>query len=102
MSDQSIPNGAAAALLGETSRIKWSELARFFAAGKTLRLAPELDLVATAAALAEDNKAVVASLLEAGNLAPVSDHEATAWIKDDALVWAVVVAPWVLVQMRDA
>ena len=28
----------------------------------------------------------------------VSDTQALAWYEDDALLWAVVAAPWVLVQ----
>jgi len=34
----------------------------------------------------------------AGKLGKVTDEQATAWVDTDALLWAVVVSPWVLVQ----
>ena len=34
----------------------------------------------------------------AGKVARVSDEQAREWAETDALVWAVVVSPWVLVQ----
>jgi hypothetical protein len=33
-----------------------------------------------------------------GKFGKVTDEQAAAWIETDALVWAVVVSPWVLVQ----
>ena len=35
---------------------------------------------------------------ESGKLAGASDDQAKRWIASDALLWAVVIKPWVLVQ----
>ena len=82
----------------ETARIPWRELQRFFAAGKVLRVAAGLDLVEVACALEQDDVARVEDWTRAAALRPVSDAEARQWIASDALLWAVVVKPWVLVQ----
>ncbi|MGB9094307.1 MAG: DUF2288 family protein, partial [Gallionella sp.] len=31
----------------------------------------------------------------------VSDEQAAVWYRDDAVLWAVVVSPWVLVQQAN-
>ena len=87
-----------AKILCETARIPWRELQRFFAAGKVFWVAPELDLVDIATALQQDDLQRVQALTENGQLAPASDEQAKAWIGDDAVLWAVVIKPWVLVQ----
>jgi hypothetical protein len=33
-------------------------------------------------------------------ISPVSDSQARDWIKQDIILWSVVVKPWVLVQSR--
>lgn len=82
----------------ETARIAWKELERFFAQGKTVWVAPGEDLVETARLIAEDNAPAVQSLIASGAVGRVSDAQAAAWVESSAEVWAVVVAPWVLVQ----
>ncbi len=82
----------------ETSKIAWSELQRFFAAGKAIFVAVDLDLIEVALQIANDNSAIVKQWMEQGKVAPVSDDQARYWFDSDATVWAVVVKPWVLVQ----
>ena len=82
----------------ETARVRWSELARHFAGGRLLRVAPRLDLVAVAAAVAEDDAEQVNGWVTLGDVAPVTDLEAQTWQAADAVLWAVVVKPFVLVQ----
>lgn len=82
----------------ETARIPWRELQRFFASGATIAVDPALDLLEVAGQLAGDEAGRVARWLEQGRLCRVSDEQALAWLEADATVWAVVVAPWVLVQ----
>jgi len=65
-----------------------------------LIVSDQLDLIEVAAALAEDNKEAVTQWLEEGRLAKVSDEQARLWLEVDASLWAVVVRPWILVQMR--
>ena len=82
----------------ETSKIAWSELQRFFAAGKAIHVAVDLDLVEVALQLTNDNSTLVAEWMHNGKISAVSDQQARHWYDTDASVWAVVVKPWVLVQ----
>jgi hypothetical protein len=82
----------------ETAQIAWKELQRFFAGGAALMVAADLDLVEVAFQMSEDNAAQIRRWVEAGKLGKVADAQAAAWFESDALVWAVVVSPWVLVQ----
>ncbi len=85
----------------ETARIAFRELQRFFAAGKLMLVAPDLDLVETALAVQQDDVKRIESLVAEQRIARVSDDQARAWIDADAELWAVVVKPWVLVQPID-
>jgi hypothetical protein len=89
-----------AKLLGETAEIRWRELEPFFARGALLWAEGSLDLVAVAQALAEDDKGRVAAWLAEGTLARLEAPRAEDLQRRDPLLWAVVVAPWVLVQER--
>lgn len=82
----------------ETSQIPWKELQRFFASGSALVVSEDLDLVEVAFQMSEDNAAQIRQWMEAGKFGKVSDAQAAAWYEADALMWAVVVSPWVLVQ----
>lgn len=82
----------------ETARIPWKALQGFFAAGDVLAAAPGLDLVEVAVQMSRDNRAQVQRWLDDGSLAPVGDAQALAWYEADAVVWAVVVKPFVVVQ----
>ena len=77
----------------ETSKIAWTELQRFFASGKAIAIAPDLDLVDVALQISNDNSEQVKTWMSTGKLAPVSDDQAKYWIETDATVWAVVVKP---------
>ena len=83
---------------GETGKLEWTELQRHFARGVVLRLAAGHDLVEIAAAMARDDKTRVAAWLETGVLARADVEDAQRWEQTRPLFWAVVVAPWVLVQ----
>jgi len=83
----------------ETSRIAWKELQRFFASGAAISVSNELDLVEVALQIYEDNKAQIEQWLVSGQIGKVSDEHARAWYEADAEMWAVVVSPYVLVQV---
>ena len=87
-----------AKIIGETAKIPWLELQRFFAAGKVFWVDGELDLVEVAAAMQHDDVTRVGEWTSSGRLAPVSDDQARTWVSADQLLWAVTVKPWVLVQ----
>ena len=90
-----------AKIVSETAKIPWLELQRFFAAGKVMRVAPELDLVDVVFALQEDDFEQVKTWTEALQVVPVSDDQAKDWVETNATLWAAVVKPWVLVQTID-
>ena len=83
----------------ETAQIPWRELQRYFAGGLAVDVAADLDLVDVAFQFARDNKVQVEQWLAAGKVAKVNDQQAKAWYEDDVRVWAVVVKPWILVQL---
>ena len=85
-------------LIAETAKIEWKELERFYAQGKVLHISDDSDLVAVAAAFAEDDIEKVKELQIQNKFSAVSDEQAKQWYEDDALVWAVTVAPFILVQ----
>ncbi|GAB0147917.1 DUF2288 domain-containing protein [Marichromatium sp. PS1] len=82
----------------ETARAPWSSLQRFFAQGKVIRVAVGLDLIETALRIARDDTAALGAAIEAGEVGPIPDAEARDWFARDTEVWALVIAPWVLVQ----
>lgn len=89
-----------AKLLSETAAISWQELQPSFARGALLRVAPDADLVGAALAVAEDDRDRVAQWMASGQLGRLEVEHAQDWLERDPQLWAVVVAPWVLVQER--
>lgn len=89
-------------LLGETAQVKWSELAPLHLRGALLHIAGDLDLVSVAEAVAGDDARQVAAWASSGLLERMPAAMATTYEASDASLWAVVVAPWVLVQKRHA
>ena len=85
----------------ETGRIPFRELQRFFAAGRVLHVDVTLDLVAVGDALQCDRIEEVGAWKAARRLGPVTDETARGWIDKDVTVWALTVAPFVLVQQKD-
>ncbi len=82
----------------ETAKIAWREVQRFFASGAAVHVSDELDLVDVAFLMSEDNAGQIGEWMAAGKIGKVSDEQAATWFETDALVWAVVVSPWLLVQ----
>lgn len=84
----------------QTAQITWRELQPYFARGVTVKVDASLDLVEVAFQISKDNKAQVAQWLASGQIEHVSDEQALAWYAADALLWAVVASPYVLVQEK--
>ncbi|QSA98919.1 DUF2288 domain-containing protein [Methylococcus sp. EFPC2] len=82
----------------ETGRLTWSELERHFARGALIWVSGQLDLVEVAAAMAADDKAVVQQWLTEHLLGKAGIEEARRWHETQPEFWAVVTAPWVLIQ----
>ncbi|MGF6790469.1 DUF2288 domain-containing protein [Paraburkholderia sp. 35.1] len=99
-SNDASPSPLYAKLLGETAKIGWSELERFFARGILLHVARDLDLVSVAEAIANDDTTRVAQWLSSGLVVRVQSETAADFAARDPELWAVVVSPWVCVQER--
>jgi hypothetical protein len=84
----------------ETAPIPWTELLRHFASGNVIAVDNSLDLIQVAASIANDDKAAVKEWMAANQLVKVSDAQAQTWIAHDAVLWTVVVKPFVLVQEK--
>lgn len=87
--------------LRQTARIRWHELQTYYAHGSVIVVSPRLSLVDVAVQLGMDNTDSFQRWIAAGEVAGVSDGQALEWYEANAELWAVVAAPWVLVQRRD-
>lgn len=85
---------------GQTARIEWAELAPLFARGQVVVVDSSLDLVDVAVAVATDNKSLVAQWMQAKQFGLLDTQTALYWSEGTQPLWAVVVNPWVLVQIR--
>jgi hypothetical protein len=85
----------------QTARIAWHELQTYYAGGSVIMVAPGLDLVEVAVQLGLDNTASFQHWIDSGDVGAVTDEQALLWYEANTLLWAVVAAPWVLVQERD-
>ena len=85
----------------ETAKISWQELQRFFAQGLIVVVDSELDLLETAARFVTNDSEAVESLLSNGSVYKAETDDAIRWNTVNGDFWAVVVAPWVLVQETD-
>ena len=63
-----------------------------------IRVSADLDLVDAAARVVEDDKGAIQRWMEAGRLANATTEDARRWETAQTEFWAVVAAPWVLVQ----
>lgn len=85
-------------LLRETGKIEWRRLAAHYEGGSLVVVDPSLDLVRVAYSFARDEQASVAQWLENGLVSRVEAAQVNCWNQEDPQFWAVVVAPWVLIQ----
>ena len=84
----------------QTARIHWHDLQTHYARGSVLRINESLDLVEVAVQLGMDNTDQFRQWLNQGAIARVNEGEALAWYDSNPEFWAVVAAPWVLIQQR--
>ena len=85
-------------LNAQTGQLNWQELEPHFAKGVVIKVSKDLDLIEVAAAVVEDNKDKVSAWMESKQIAHAVDKDAIEWGTRDTMFWAVVSAPWVLVQ----
>lgn len=82
----------------DTGKITWPELQRHFARGVIIIVSPQLDLIEVAQSLVNNDANQIENLIKSAHLTRANDEHAHDWQTRDPLFWAVVVAPWVLVQ----
>jgi hypothetical protein len=87
-----------AKLNAETGKLAWKELERHFARGVVIKVAGDLDLVDVALAVARDDKVAVEAWLAQGRIVRACAEDAQTWHAEQSQFWAVVAAPWVLIQ----
>ncbi len=82
----------------ETAQIAWTGVERFFAQGRAVFVRPELDLVDVGLVIAKNDSTQLEQWMNARLVQPVTIQQAREWVSVDALMWSVVVRPWILVQ----
>lgn len=87
-----------ARLNAETAKLRWAELEPHYLRGAVIVVDPTLDLVHVARCVVADDKQAVAEWLENEQLQRAQQSHADDWRARDPQLWAVVTAPWVLVQ----
>ncbi len=85
-------------LNAETGKLSWPELERHFARGAVINVDKSLDLIDVAVCVAEDNKANIEAWMKSDVVSHPSMDKVKDWVERQPDFWAVVVAPWVLVQ----
>lgn len=85
-------------LVRQTALIAWQELAHHHAAGNLLGVVERLDLIDIGRALRADRNDLLAVWLADGSVYPIDDQRAIAWQRDNSRFWALVIAPFVLIQ----
>lgn len=84
----------------ETALISWRELEVHYARGCVVQVDSSLDLAEVGLQLVQDNKIQVQDWMAQGQLGAVPTTVAASWHEQANQVWALVIAPWVLVQHR--
>jgi hypothetical protein len=82
----------------DTAKIKWGALHEHQQIECVIVVSADLDLIDVAYEFTFDNHDQVKAWMEQEQIMKVSDEQAQQWKTEDRELWAVVVAPWVLVQ----
>ena len=84
----------------ETAKISWKELERFFAAGRLISVIDSVDMIKVAQLMEKDDAKAIKEMLDKREIERLSDEKAKVWADTNPTLWAVVVKPWILVQLR--
>ena len=82
----------------DTAKIKWGALHEHQLIECVIAVSADLDLIDVAYEFTFDNHDQVKAWMEQEQIMKVSDDQAQQWKTENRELWAVVVAPWVLVQ----
>jgi len=89
-------------MLKETARIAWRDLEPHYERGALIHVDKALDLIDVATSFVNDDAERVQAWIGAGQVTRLSEGAADDWRDREPELWAVVTAPWVLVQERRA
>jgi len=98
MSEQSSDPDLRKRLNEETARIGWRDLQVYYARGQVVEVDPAMNLLDVAVALSKDEANTFRGWMDQGRVRDVKPDQARQWYDDHQELWALVVAPWVLVQ----
>ena len=85
-------------LHGETSKLPWSELEKHFARGVVFKVAKGFDIIDVALVIARDDKDSLKKWIDDKTVSGAELEDAKKWHEASAVLWTVVVAPFILVQ----
>lgn len=85
-------------LHGETSKLPWSELEKHFARGVVFKVEKGIDIIDVAIVIARDDKDSLKKWIDDESVSGAEIEDAKRWHETSAVLWSVVVAPFVLVQ----
>jgi|OpeIllAssembly_1097287.scaffolds.fasta_scaffold2698021_1 hypothetical protein len=86
-------------LAGQVDEAEWGWLRAHLERGGLIVVAPELELAEVAVAMAADDAATVARLVQAGRLAKPSGAQIVAWDAEPGKKFLMlIVSPYVLIQ----
>ena len=85
-------------ILTDTAEIPWTDLQTIYAKGMVIWVSGSLDLLEVATHFAADNTQDIEAWLTSGEVQKMTDEKAKQWSNSMPVVWATVIAPWVLVQ----
>lgn len=83
---------------GETSKLPWVDLEKHFARGVVFKVANGVDILDVAIVMSRDDKDTLKKWIDDSKLSGAEIDDAKKWHESSAVLWTVVVAPWVLVQ----
>ena len=84
----------------ETAIIQWKELQVFFAQGKLLIISKGMDLIDVATTIAENEANKLSQLIEAKKVQFATIEWVKQNTKETTELWAVVVSPYVVAQLK--
>lgn len=82
----------------ETAKLSWQELERHFARGSVIKVEQGEDLILTGVLFANDDAKSIEDKLTQGLVSHATMDDAKTWNERQSEFWAVVIAPFVLVQ----
>ena len=98
--DKNDPESIREKLEGEVGPADWKVLKPHFLHDAIIIISPDLDIIDVAVKIATDDASHIEAWMNGGKITRPTQADADGWEKDGTEVIALVVAPFVLVQLR--